>query len=238
METTDQHKRNRMLIELVLIVIALAIVAYLLHVHTPKIIKLLRSGNISGLEQYIQNKGRRGRLVLILLQVIETITIVLPAMPVYICAGAIYGKIQGMLMCYITNLLMNVIIFLTARKLKISTAEFAKFQKNQKLEELMSRAKSPNRLVFLMCMLPVIPNGMIPYISAQTNVSLAGFSKALAVGSLPSIVVFVCCGDFLISEHFKITLPVVIILALLVGVFMLFRKRVTAWIEPKLKKLL
>ncbi len=68
---------------------------------------------------------------------------------------------------------------------------------------------------------------MIPYVSAQTDVTLWGFTKALAVGCLPFIVVFVCCGDMLLSEHFKITLPVVIVLIMIVLLFVLFKNKIT-----------
>ena len=233
-----KKKRRRMMLEIVLIAAALIIVVLLLREHTPKILKLLEDGNVSGIETYIKAEGEKGRFVLILLQVIETVTIVLPAMPVYICAGAVYGKLQGFLMCYLTNILMNILIFIAARKMKTSTLEFARFQKNQKLEELMTAAQHPERLVVAMCLLPIVPNGMIPYISAQTGIRPMTFTAALAVGSLPSILVYVCFGDLLLSEHFKITLPLVIIVAVLVIILMLFKKKITAFLEPKLKKLL
>lgn len=233
-----KRKRYRIIMELILLVMAVTIAVCLLHRHTPKVLKLLENGNVSDIESYIGNEGSKGWILLVLLQIIETVAIVIPAMPVYICAGAVFGRLKGFFICYATNVVMNVIIFYAAKNMKATTAEFAGFQKNPKLEEWMREAKHMDRLVFLMCMLPVIPNGMIPYISAQTKVTAGDFTKALAVGCIPSILIYVVCGDFLLSEHFHITLPFIIIIAVCVCVAMLFRKRITAWLEPKIKKFL
>ncbi|MBQ9438251.1 MAG: VTT domain-containing protein, partial [Lachnospiraceae bacterium] len=166
------------------------------------------------------------------------VAIVLPAMPVYICAGALYGKLKGIFMCYLTNFIMNILIFLGARKMKVSLAEFANFQINPKLDEWIKEARHMDRVVLLMCMLPVIPNGMIPYISAQTNVSLKDFAKAMSIGCLPGVVFFVCCGDMLLSEHFRITLPIVLSAAVVIIIMMIFRKNIAVWLEPKIRKFL
>ena len=55
---------------------------------------------------------------MVVLQVIETISIVIPAMPVYICSGILFGKAVGIAICYTTNLILNILIFLAARKMK------------------------------------------------------------------------------------------------------------------------
>ena len=215
---------------------AVAIAAYVFHLHTPKIVQLLRSGDVEGIETYIENEGKKGWFVLILLQVLETVSIILPALPVYICAGAVYGKIAGILMCYITNLVMNLLIFLAARKMKVTSEEFLQFEKNPKLEEWMQKTTHPDRLVLIMCLLPIIPNGLIPYISSQTAVTARDFMKMLAVGCLPSIVFFVCSGDLLVGRHFHLTWPVVLLFAVLIAIIMIFRRRITVWLEPRIEK--
>lgn len=238
MSTVNKRKKYRMIAGLIFVVVTAAIVCCLLHVHTPEILKLLDKGNVTGIEHYIRNEGSRGRLILLFLQVLETVTIVLPSMPVYICAGAVYGKLQGLAMCYITNLVMNLLIFRFARKTGVSVEEFSKFQKNPRLEEWMKETEHPDRLVLLMCLLPIIPNGLIPVLSSQTRVTTGAFLRALAVGCLPGMTVFVCCGDLLLSEHFRITLPVTVGIAVVVCLFLLFRKKIAARMEPWIRKFL
>ena len=231
-----QNKRIRLIAQIVLVVLFLVIVGFILREHTPKILKLLEHGSVTDIERYIQQEGSKGRAILIVLQIIETVSIVLPAMPVYICAGAVFGKLLGFLMCYTTNIVMNVLIFLVAGRLKANAAGTGIFQKNQRLEGWMKNATRMDRVVIVMCLLPIVPNGMIPYLSAQTKIRLEQFTLAICIGCAPSILMYAVCGDFLLSEHFKVTLPVVIVIAAAACLIMVFRKKVTAWLEPKIKK--
>ena len=224
--------------EIVLAALGILILIAILHYHTPRIIKILETGSIADIEAYIEEAGNKGRAVLILLQIIETVSIVLPALPVYICAGIIYGKLEGFLMCYITNVVMNALIFTVARKFKLTTSEFISAERNARIEMWMQKAKRMDRVVVLMCFLPVVPNGMIPYISAQTPISLKLFMKALAIGCAPAIFFYVCGGDLLISHSFHITWPVLLAAAVLTALILIFRKPLTKWLEPKVKKFL
>ncbi|MCR4908758.1 MAG: VTT domain-containing protein [Lachnospiraceae bacterium] len=155
-----------------------------------------------------------------------------------VCAEALYGKLTGVIMCFITNLVTNVLIFFAARRFWISTREFDKIEHNPLLEEWINHEKYPGLLVFMMCVVPVIPNGMIPYISAQAGVSLPAFAGALSLGSLLTVILFVCCGDLLLSEHFRVSLPLIGVLLIVILIGLLFRKKIIAWIRPRLRKLL
>ena len=79
--------KQRKTIEIFLVVIAVLIVCFWLHQHAPNIIKILESGNLSELDEYLNHYGTAGKYLLVLLQAVETISIVIPAMPVYICSG-------------------------------------------------------------------------------------------------------------------------------------------------------
>ena len=188
---SSHRKHIYLVLEILLITLAVLLIYRVLETRAPKLIGLLRKGNISDIEDYIRQEGKKGELVLIGLQILETISIVLPALPVYISAGVLFGKLKGFLMCYITNLIMNLVIFLVAKKWKITTKEFTKYGKNEKFEKLMTITSQPGLLVILMCLLPVMPNGMIPYVSAQTGMELKEFLLGLSVGSLPAILVYV-----------------------------------------------
>lgn len=226
-----RRKIIRLVIDALLVIAAVIIFARIFQIHTPKVIKILETGNITDVENYIRSEGKLGRYILIGLQILETVSIVLPSMPIYICAGVLFGKVQGFLMCYLTNLVMNFVIFSLARKMKATTGEFSKVERNEKLEKLMKVTDKPDLLVILMNFLPIIPNGMIPYVCEQTKMSTLAFMRGLAVGSLPAIFVYVCCGDFLLSENWKQFIPVLVVLVVIVLLVVLFRKRITGWIE-------
>lgn len=224
------------IVELVMALIFFMLLIMVLRRHFPQIFRLLEKRDISGTEEYIRSEGSKGILLLILIQIVETISVILPAAPVYICAGAIYGKLAGMLVCYITNVIMNIIMFMAADKLKMKAEEFGEMQRNQKIEKIMSRIKRPDRIVFAMLILPVVPNGLIPVISAQTEMKLGEFLKGFLPGSLPMIVMYACFGDILVSRNYKVIVVILIVIMILVTLALVFRKQLTEKIEPLLKK--
>ena len=125
-------------------------------------------------------------------------------MPVYICSGILFGKAVGIAICYTTNLILNILIFLAARKMKYIKSKVLNLSKQKIVRKLLDSAKHVDRVVIAMCFLLIVPNGMIPYLSAQTDSKCRDFTRALAIGSAPAIAFYVCCGDILISESYKL----------------------------------
>lgn len=237
-KNADRKKRRwlRSVLEILMVLVFVGVVFLILKRHTPRILELIEKRDISGLEAYITSKGRSGVLVLILLQVIETISIVLPAAPVYICAGALYGKLWGVVICYGTNLGMNILMFWLAGKMKATVDDFSSTERNPKLEKLMKMIRRPERLVFAMCLLPIVPNGMIPIFSSQTGMNLKTFLKGFLMGSLPTIVMYNWFGDILLSRNYKVMLIVLGVILVLVIFAWIFRKKLTEKLMPLLKK--
>lgn len=230
--------KQRKIFEILLVVAAVFIVFLWLHQHAPNIIKILESGNLAELDDYLNHYGTAGKYVLVLLQAIETISIVIPAMPIYICSGMMFGKAEGIAICYFTNLVLNILIFLVARKTKKFKSKMLDLNKQKTVRKLLDSTKHVDRVVIAMCFLPIVPNGMIPYLSAQTDILCKDFTRALAIGSLPAIAFYVCCGDILISESYKIIIFLIVVIAILVLLGFVFRKKLLAILEPKIKKYL
>lgn len=214
----------------------LLIAAAVLHKHTPKILTLLETGNVNDIENYIREEGQDGVITLILLQVLSTASIILPIIPIYICAGVVYGKIKGILICYITNLVSVLLIFLAASKMKNSSVSFIKIHSSPKIEEWFQRTKHPSRIILAMCLMPIVPNGTIPYFAAEAGVTLPDFLKALAIGSIPWIAIFVCGGDIAISSGKRLIFPLIIILIFAVIISLIFKKQLAEKMEKVLHR--
>jgi uncharacterized membrane protein YdjX (TVP38/TMEM64 family) len=216
---------------------AVVFLAFLIYFqdHTPPIIKYIEDGNVAALTKYIRSAGRTGKIVLILLQILETLAIFLPALPVYICAGIMYGKLEGIVMCYITNLIINAGMFMFARMTKETIAAKVNKSKNMKrIDMLKKKIKKPDLIVLIISLIPIVPNGMIPYISAQMDINILQYMRALAVGCLPAIVVIVVCGDVLLRVPWDKLILLLIFVGILVALFFVFKKRINKWIESKM----
>ena len=92
---------------------------------------------------------------MVVLQVIETISIVIPAMPVYICSGILLGKAVGIAICYTTNLILNILIFLAARKMKYVKSKVLNLSKPKTVRKLLDSAKHMDRVVLSCVFFPL-----------------------------------------------------------------------------------
>lgn len=238
---TQRLSRRRILLYTVegfLILLVLCIVARTILNHASNLLELLRKGDVSGIESYLEEKGSEGKWILILLQAIETISVFLPAVPVYLCAGVIYGTGEGILICWVTNLALNLLMFLLARVMKHKISQSGIAIRNKRVEYLTEAATKPERATFLMCLIPVVPNGLIPYISARTKMTAGKFLLAIGLGSLPPIAFFVSGGDLLLDKHFHITVPIALLLLGLAGILWLNRKKIIEDAQPVIRKFL
>ncbi len=229
-------KVKKWLLAFCILAVAAALV-YFFYYHTPKIVDFLVNDDIDGLTDYIRGKGSLGEIVLIGVQVFETLSIVLPSLPVYICAGIVFGKLEGILICYITNLVMNAIMFTFARKRRKTVNTMKVNPKARKIIDAVTGMKNPDMALVILYLIPVVPNGLIPTLAAQTRIKFSHFITELALCCLPSISICVICGDALLTVHWHIWLPLVILIAALVVLFFIFKKPLMAWVEKKVHQL-
>ena len=129
----------------------------------------------------------------------ETVLIFLPALPVYIAAGVVYGPLEGTLICYLTNIVVNLAMFKSLDFLKDKTDDLFGSRKNKRLEAWLKSQPHPLRAIFLLCLLPVAPAGMVTILAHKTGLSQKQYFKALALGCLPGIAISVLFGNFLMN---------------------------------------
>ncbi len=209
------------------VVVMAIFVVYVCVAFGPDMIAILKSGDEAQLEAYVAGAGAGGVLIIVALQVLQTITIVFPGIPIYMASGVIFGHIWGTVICYITYVVSNSAVFLFSRKLGEKANELVSSNKKNANEEsvrgLMKRTKHPYILIAALCMIPVIPNGLVPHIAAQGNVRFRKFVEAVAVGCIPGILLFVTFGDLLMSKYFKYILALIIAVLVITLLGFLFK---------------
>lgn len=212
---------------------------YLIRNFIPTIIQLLRDGNTDEIAVFLRSQGKIGVVILVALQVLQTVTIVFPGIPIYVAAGIVYGKLWGTVICYITYIISNSAVFLFARKMgEVSEKLLASRKKKKNGEEaatsLLQRTKYPGYITAALCVIPVIPNGLVPYIAAKTEITFKRFLLAIAVGCFPGILLFIWCGSLILDGHI-VALIVICLLALACFVvFMLFKDKLMNLVNDKI----
>ena len=196
----------------VLVVIAVAILIWFAFGDKiPGLIPLLKEGDSQKIADYLaQETGIKGVIAVILLQAVQIASIVMPGMAIQVAAGLIYGWLKGFLMCYIGFVVSNLLVFLFARKMGSDRIRDVSMGRTaQWLLEKLNGA-NPKFMVVVANMVPAIPNGIIPYIAARTDITAIDYVKAVAMGSWLQILLSCLAGQFIISGKWLYTVLTVV----------------------------
>lgn len=219
------------------LIVTILIIVYIFKKHSPALFKMVEEGRISQIDEYVRAQGSSGAIVMILLQGACMATIVLPLFPIYICDGIIFGKLTGILMCYVTNVVMTLIIFKLARFSKRLTDQVLGAHGNPWFQELLDHTHHPEKVFLVASAIPLIPNGLIPFIASRTDIRALDFIKAIAMGCLPSTVIFIVAGDGILRAMNSPGFVAFIVLLIVVGavIFFKYRKKIASVIKARMK---
>lgn len=226
------QKYGRLLIFICLVILAVILVWEAFGDTVPTYIRLLREGDQDAIKAYIAEESTwRGIFTIIALSALQVVSIVLPGFAIQIAAGAIYGWWRSLLMCYLGFNLGNVIVFLVARRMGSEIRGFAPKRKNSAswVKDKMKTTR-PSFVVALLNLIPLIPNGIIPYMAAGSSISFTGFLGAIMVSSWLQILFNCLAGEFLKNGQYGFMVLAIGVQILLVIIVTLKRKSIMALI--------
>ncbi len=214
-----------------LLIIAL-IVVVALNAILPGFFEILERGNQTEIEQYIRSFGSvYGVLLAFMLQFIQILSIFFPGGPIQIAIGIVFGTLEGFIICHVGYVLANVLVFYSARKLGNRLDQLFAGSNRTKRLKFISDAKHPGYVVALSCLMPFLPNGLVPYIASRTKITTLHFLISVYFGSIPTLLVLCAIGNkILLGDYLKVA---VLCGLLLVGVLLLYlyRRKLFALVE-------
>lgn len=158
-------------------------------------IRLLPVGAwIESFQAWVKDLGPIGYLVYILAYIIVCVTF-LPASPLTIGAGAIFGFVEGAIVVIIGATLGATASFLLGRtimrrKIEAMAAGNAKFRALDR-----AIAREGGKIVFLVRLAPVFPFAYINFAFGLTGVKLLSYVVATFFGIIPVTLAFVYIAD-------------------------------------------
>ncbi|MCC6094362.1 MAG: VTT domain-containing protein [Eubacterium sp.] len=165
----------------------------------PQYMKLLHGGDEKEIERFISKEASwKGPISIIVLAALQVVSIVFPGFAIQIASGVIYGWFKSFLMCYVGFLLGNLLVFFFARRMGNQIAGFAPVKKNKNtwIREKLKTTK-PEFVVAFVNLLPILPNGIIPYIAAGSSISTLNYFLAIALTSWIQIFFNCLAGGFI-----------------------------------------
>lgn len=186
----------------------------------PHLWEALKSGDESQIEAFLKESGQfKGLFYLFLLQAIQVVSIVLPGAPIEIAGGMAYGFVKSFITCHLSFVLANVIIFAFGRRVR---SDFIDGEKSAKVFDFLSKG-DPFVMLILCFMVPVMPNGIIPYAASATRISGVKYALSVFLGSSVQIFMMCAIGRKILTHDYAFM--VIIVVLDFVAMFFLYKYR-------------
>ena len=204
----------------------------------PDLWPVLKSGSEAEIEAYLASADSTvGMVCTAMLQFLQVVSIVLPGAPVQIAAGIVYGVWKGGAICYLAYVSANLTVFAAARRLGGLLDRLAPgggmFQK----VKFLSDAEMPVYMTAMACIVPVVPNGIIPYAAARTPMKFWQFTVAVCCGSVVPIFVMCLIGGRILAGEYLLAVAVFGVSLLVVVLLTRFRTQLMALVRRWKEKL-
>lgn len=214
------------------------VVVYFVIINTvPDLLPVLQNGNREQIETFIRDAGSSGIWIAALMQFLQVVSVVIPGAPIQISCGIVFGVLKGFAIAHLSYVFTNSLVFIVARRLgsKINAIAPMKME-NKKYKELIN-ADHPSFMVFITCLIPVIPNGCIPYLAANTDIKIKSFFLSVYFGSFPSIFMFAAVGHRILTGDYGLAITYFVSYAIILIILLIFKNKLLAYIIKKLDKI-
>lgn len=128
---------------------------------------------------------------------VQTVVKIVPAEPLEIGSGLLFGAIGGMCLCLLGNILGSLIILFLTRKLGTRVLELFHLENKLRSMRFLQDKKKRSALLFLFYLIPGTPKDGITYFVGLTDIRLTEYMIMTSIARIPSILSSTICGAFL-----------------------------------------
>ena len=200
-----QAGKNTLILLMICVVVFMAYIVYKTFGNQiVELLHLLEHGDQEELKAYLEAQSTVGGFaVLWLICVMQVVSIVFPSMVIQVAGALIYGWWRSFIVCWVGFVSGNVIAFTIGRLFKKNIATL--IHKDGEKENWIIQKINQGHQIFVVaiaCMVPGVPNGIIPYLSAQTTITAKEFSIAVAASSWIQVLLNCMAGHFLANGQY------------------------------------
>lgn len=167
------------------------------------------------------------KLAFVAVRAFQTVIKVIPAEPLEIGSGVLYGTWGGLLLCFLgTEIGSLVIILLTKIFGKRLVELFVPIEKINSLKFLQNK-RTVYRSLFIIYLIPGTPKDVLTYAAGLTDIDMKKFMLITGIARLPSIISSTWCGDQITGRNFDLAIIIFAVTAALSLICSLFYKKFT-----------
>lgn len=233
-----KYKIIRIIIQALIILLLLSSVIYLTIKLYPYFIKIQ---NDIEYKEYIVDKirgfGGYSILIIILLQIIQTIFMIIPAGPIVMISGMLLSEGTAVLTSIIGQTLGGIIVYFLVKQLGIRF--IALFVDPKKIYEskLLKNKERCEVMMFGYLMIPALPKDIVSFIAPFTGIDFKSFVMINLFARIPMTIVSVFMGSSLIDFNMVLLIVLTIISCILALLCFIFHNKIEAFLSKEEKTL-
>lgn len=168
-------------------------------------------GNTESLKAFLAQFRGFDKWVFVAIRAFQTVIKIIPAEPLEIGSGLLYGTWGGLALCILGTMIGSfVIISLTRVFGKKLVSAFIPIEKIESLGFLKDEKKVYYTLFFIY-LIPGTPKDVLTYAAALTKLDMKKFLLITGIARIPSIITSTWCGQEILNKNY--TLAIVIFAA-------------------------
>lgn len=168
-------------------------------------------GDAESLKHFLAQFRGFDKWVFVAIRAFQTVIKIIPAEPLEIGSGALYGTWEGMFLCILGTMIGSfVIIALTRAFGKRLVNAFIPIEKIESLRFLQNKKKVYLSLFFIY-LIPGTPKDVLTYAAGLTGLNMKKFLLITGIARIPSIITSTWCGQEIINKNY--TLAIIIFAA-------------------------
>ncbi len=168
------------------------------------------------LEQFLSQFHGFDRWVFVAIRAFQTVIKIIPAEPLEIGSGYLYGTIGGMLLCLAGSMIGSLVIIALSRVFGRRLVNvFIPVEKIDSLRFLQNPKRVYGTLFFIY-LIPGTPKDILTYAASIVNIiDMKKFLLITGIARIPSILTSTWCGEQLINKNYTLAIIVFVVTAVL-----------------------
>lgn len=173
---------------------------------------------------WVNERGILGRIVFVLLIVVQVVIAIIPGEPFEFAAGYAFGWLEGTILCMIGIVIGSAIIFALVRKFGKPFVNLFFPDKDLDNLKFMKNGERVGIVTFFLMFLPGTPKDLLSYAAGLTPMKFWTWMLIVAVARIPSIITSTISGDALNGNNIVLSIVIYGATLLLSGIGLLIYK--------------
>lgn len=166
-------------------------------------------------KEWMDGFGIWDDLIFVILRSAQTIFKFIPAEPIEIASGYIWGITGGTVYCLLGNLIGTVAILSLTRKYGKKAVDYFVPVKNQKIVYYFKDSRKIYWMIFFLYLIPGMPKDGFTYMAGVLHIKVIPYLILTGIARIPSIATSAICGSLLAEQEYRVSIGILIITCIL-----------------------